>query len=111
MLSAKHDGRSVTHPMPLLETPSAPGDVLAELRVLRESDTNEPFSSVSREEYFARRHMHVRDELAWRAAKGERLSNTEKATLLALDAVLDSLEPPSAPLPPEVQDLMRLARR
>jgi hypothetical protein len=51
--------------------------------------------------------MHVRDELAWRAARGEALSEVERATLHALDTVLDSLEPPPEPLPRDVQDILR----
>lgn len=58
-------------------------------------------------EAFAHRHMHVRDRLAWKAARGEALSEVERATLHALEAALDDLEPPPAPLSTEVRDLLR----
>ena len=58
-------------------------------------------------EDFARRHMQVRDRLAWRAACGEPLTAVERATLRAMEAILDSLDAPAEPLAPEVQAILR----
>jgi hypothetical protein len=65
--------------------------------------------------------LQLRDELAWRACLGhlssedlavldaffEPLSLEDRATLAALDARLDALDPGSEPLPADVQAIMR----
>lgn len=113
MLNPRHDKRAVGQPLTFRAIEATPRDVLAQLRALRQpqaaggSDLLRDRSAAFAIEEFARRHMHVRDDLAWRAAKGEALSAVERATLHALDAVLDEIEPPSAPLPAEAQQILR----
>lgn len=117
MLNPRHDKRAVGQPLALRPAGTTPRDVLAGLRALRQptvgggSDLLRDRSAAFAVEEFARRHMHVRDELAWKAARGGALSDVERATLHALDAILDELEPPSAPLAPEVQEILRDVHR
>lgn len=112
MLSPRHDKR-VVHPLTFRAEPATPRDVLAQLRALRQppsigvSDLLRDRSAAFAIEEFARRHMHVRDDLAWRAARGQALTAVERATLHALDAILDELEPPAATLPAEAQEILR----
>ncbi|MEQ1501360.1 MAG: hypothetical protein ABMB14_03975 [Myxococcota bacterium] len=113
MLKAKHDGRQVGVALKLRPAAGTPQDVLADLRALGQVPTATSAGlGLHRErsafaiEAFARRHMRMRDELAWRAARGETLSPIASATLCALDGVLDGLEPPLQPLDPEVQNLL-----
>jgi len=50
--------------------------------------------------------MRERDDLAWRQAQGESLTQAEIARLAAMEARLDAWEPPLEPLPPDVQALL-----
>ncbi len=113
MLNPKHDKWAVGQPLTFRAIEATPRDVLAQLRTLRQpltaggSDLLRDRSAVFAIEEFAHRHMHIRDDLAWRAAKGEALSAVERATLYALDAVFDEIEPPSSSLPAEAQQIVR----
>lgn len=92
-----------------------PHEALSELRRLMNPDPSERAvgTATTRQrsayatEAFALRYMKLRDQLAWRAAKGEALSAVDRATLHALNALLDELEPPSSPLPDDVSGLLR----
>ena len=114
-LPARHEGRPIQRRITLWETEPTPHEVLARLYALRQRDSlsSEPTSPFAERstafatEEFARRHMHVRDGLALRAAHGETLTEVERATLLAFDAVLDSLETPPEPLSASVQEILR----
>jgi hypothetical protein len=114
-LSASHESRPIERPITLSAEAATPRDVLARLYALRQGEApSSPGAALFDErssafalDAFARRHMHVRDDLAWRAARGEVLSQVERATLRALDGVLDSVEPGPAPLSAEVQDILR----
>lgn len=57
-------------------------------------------------EAFIERYMAVRDELAWKAARGLTLSQMERALLRAFDDILDGMEPASEPLSDEVLAIM-----
>lgn len=110
MLNPRHDKRAVAHPLELNMVTPTPLEALAELRALggeREHDPLRERAAAFAVEEFARRHMEVRDDLAWRASRGEDLTPVERSTLHALDAVLDSLEPQPAPLSREVQEIVR----
>jgi hypothetical protein len=113
MLNPRHDKRAVSQPLFLRSHEPTPSDVLAQLQALRQppvaggSDLLRDGSAAFATEEFARKHMSLRDELAWRAARGEVLPPLERATLHALDAVLDQLEPPSAPLGAEALEILR----
>jgi hypothetical protein len=63
-------------------------------------------STLGRLELFAERYLPVRDELAWRAARGEVLSDAERALLHAFDQVLDELDGKPEPLPAEIRTLV-----
>ncbi len=110
-LSAQHDGRSLARAVTLSSAEPTVGDVLSRLpsqEIWGSSGGADPStSSALIAEDFARRHMQVRDRLAWRSACGEHLTDRERATLLALDSILDSLDPPAEPLPLEVQAILR----
>lgn len=68
-------------------------------------------SGFSDMEFFAERYGDLRDELAIRAMKGERLSPQEDAMLRALDAVLADVEPPQPGLAEEVHELVQQVLR
>ena len=112
MLNPRHDARAVDRPS-FRMTESTPRDVLAGLRALKQPQTVgkgellQDHSAAFALEDFARRHMGVRDSLAWRASNGEALSDVERATLHALDVILDDLEAPPPPLSPEAQEILR----
>jgi hypothetical protein len=112
MLSSRHNLRVVSSPARLQDRASTPHDVLAELRALRQPPTMSSSLLRTRStafalEDFARRHTAVRDDLAWKAARGLPLTDVERATLHALDAILDATEAPSAPLSDEVKGILR----
>jgi hypothetical protein len=113
MLNPRHDKRVIGQRITFCADGATPRDVLAQLRALRQppaaggSELLRDRSAAFAIEEFARRHMHVRDDLAWRAAKGEALTAVERATLHALDAVLDEIEPASSPVPAEAQQILR----
>ena len=115
LLSPRHDRRAVHKPLTLRAIQATPWEILVELRALCQpgGDTDETHELLRDRaasfgvEDFARRYMHVRDDLAWRAARGLPLTEIERATLHGLDAILDSLEGPPPALPREIQDILR----
>ena len=112
MLNPKHERRVVERPLLLRPVEPTTQDVLASLRELRQPITENgrallaDRSAAFAVEEFARQHMSVRDELAWKAARGLSLTETERAALHALNHVLDEIEPPPAPLSPEAQRVL-----
>lgn len=111
LLSATHLGRRVTQPLKLCATEPSPHAVLADLRGLRGDSTIlgtvlGPVCAIGIGG-FIQRHLPLRDELAWRAARGQPLTAVERSALLAIDAVLDDLAPRSEALPREVQKVVR----
>lgn len=106
-LSPRHDGRPVSRAATLTTSEPTVRDALASYYALKSGRPEAEVSGRTEREAFANRYMALRDDLAWRAAQGGRLSAVERATLLALDSVLDSLEAPLPPLPDEVQEIVR----
>jgi hypothetical protein len=101
-LSPRHDARPVSRAAALMNHEPTVRDALASYYGLQGESGGR-----TEREAFAKRYMSLRDELAWRAAQGGPLTEVERATLLALDSVLDSLEPPLPTLPDEVQEIVR----
>lgn len=113
LLRTRHEGRPVQHRAQLQSGKATPHEVLAEFRAVSGAGgllfsggpCQGPMAAALQD--FSERHMTVRDDLAWRAARGLTLTEVERATLMALDSVLDQLEGPPAALPPEVQAIVR----
>jgi len=103
-----HTGNALTGGVTkLTATPSTVASVLAELREWnRDLVGAGEGAGVERLQLFAERHMDLRDDLAWRAARGERLNVRERALLEAFDAILDRLMPSPTRVPPDVRQVM-----
>ena len=110
MLKTRHDHRGINTRLMWRSSKASVYDALADLRGFGPS-TEGVTQSALQKRVFAERYMALRDDLAWRAARGQILSPAERATLQALEAILDDLAEPSAGLPEEIEHLVLDALR
>ena len=55
--------------------------------------------------------MAVRDNIAWRVAQRQTVSDNERVILFAIDAELDKQAAPSAELPDEAKEILQEMKR
>ena len=95
-LPTRHDARRLDGPPCLTRVALTPHQALAEVRWLEGARTED----------FVFRFLPLRDELAWRAARLEPLTATERAVLVLLDSLLDELDRRAEPLPDDVKQII-----
>jgi hypothetical protein len=106
-LQARHDAWRVDKAPKLKEVAASPHAALAELLALWDLRSDSvPRPDVSGIDRFLERYLPLRDELAWRAARLERLTAVERAVLHAIDAILDRMDRRAEPLPDDAKQLV-----